>query len=92
MRNCTGLSESMTPSSEVLVYSQVPPTLVIIRKFVKYACFRYGENLLNLEAVALESIQDCIQSMQNYNYKPFDPKKHIYALTVDIMAQLVITI
>ena len=57
-----------------------------------YACFRYGENLLNLEAVALESIQDCIQSMQNYNYKTFDPKKHIYALTVDIMAQLVITI
>ena len=50
---------------------------------------RYGENLLNLEAVALESIQDCIQNMQNYNSKPFDPKKDIYGLTVDIMAQLV---
>ena len=63
-----------------------------MRKFFIYTCFRYGENLLNLEAVALESIQDCIQIMQNYNYKPFDPKKHIYALTVDVMAQLVITI
>ena len=51
--------------------------------------FRYGENLLNLEAIALESIQDCIQNIQNYNNKPFDPKKHIYFLTADIMAQLV---
>ena len=51
--------------------------------------FRYGENLLNLEAVALESIQDCIQNMQNYYNKPFDPKKDIYALTANIMAQLV---
>ena len=50
---------------------------------------RYGENLLNLEAVALESIQDCIQNMQNYNNKPFDPKKDIYGLTANIMAQLV---
>ena len=81
----------MTALFEVFGWSQVPFTLVIIIKFVMYACFRYGENLLNLEAVALESIQECTQSMQNYNYKPFDPKKHIYALTVDIMAQLVIT-
>ena len=50
---------------------------------------RYGENLLNLEAVALESIQDFIQTVQTYKNKPFDPKKHIYALTGDVMAQLV---
>ena len=51
--------------------------------------FRYGENLLNLEAIALESLQDCIQNIQNYNNKSFDPKKDIYASTTDIMTQLV---
>ena len=51
--------------------------------------FRYGENLLNLEAIALESIQNCVEDFRKYNGRAFDPEKHIFALTSEIMLELV---
>ena len=50
---------------------------------------RYGETLLHLESVALKSIQDFIQIIQNHDDQAFDPEEAIHVLTTDIMSQLV---
>ena len=50
---------------------------------------RYGETLLHLESVALESIQSFLEAIQKFNGKAFDPEKQIHLLRTEIMSELV---
>ena len=60
--------------------------------FFRTIYWRYGETLLHLESIALESIQDFLETIQHYNGQAFDPEKHIHLLTTEIMSELVKTI
>ena len=60
--------------------------------FIQSIYGRYGETLLHLESIALESIQDFIETIQHYNGQAFDPEKQIHFLTTEIMSELVKTL
>ena len=60
--------------------------------FIQSIHWRYGETLLHLESIALESIQDFIETIQHYNGQAFDPEKQIHFLTTEIMSELVKTL
>ena len=60
--------------------------------FIQSIHGRYGETLLHLESIALESIQDFTETIQHYNEQAFDPEKPIHFLTTEIMSELVKTL